>query len=118
MDVRTVELPTFVLSLGNERCSMRMMGEYRILNLSEVPMNLRTPHPLGYNLANRGLQFKVMRNRQVNLREPANTPDEIFRRLIIDPNHELTLLSSSNSSVEVERYCVSKVPKYLWLEIL
>jgi hypothetical protein len=52
-------LPSFELTFSNS-VRLRMVGDYSIINMSDLPININRPHLLGYNLASRAFQFKIV----------------------------------------------------------
>jgi len=115
--VRPAKLPVFVLSTKRaDSPNVTMRGEYGILNLSDVPISLMRPRLLGYNLSSRAFQFSVRRQYPFSLNAGAeNGP---FEELTVKALAQETLLSGSNSVMDVERFGVRSVPAYLWLETL
>ena len=101
-------LPTFVLTTKGGEVSLRMIGDYGIVNMSELPISLQRPHLLGYNLASRAFQFKVM---------PIGIPFErLFQEITVPPNSEMVLVSDKSCKVYIERLRTRSVPGFIWLE--
>jgi hypothetical protein len=52
-------MPSLEFSFKKDRITARLVGDYEITNLSDLPVRIHRTHLLGYNLANRAFQFKV-----------------------------------------------------------
>ncbi|MGH9427583.1 MAG: hypothetical protein ACRD2L_14925, partial [Terriglobia bacterium] len=103
-------MPSLEFSFEKDRIAARLVGDYEITNLSDLPVRLQRPHLLGYNLANRAFQFKV-RSHVEDFRsflEPVKIP----------ANGEYTLISADKCHIAIERFEVGRIPTYIWLETL
>jgi hypothetical protein len=107
--VGSAQLPMIAATVNDGAVSIRVVGEYQMVNMSELPVHLRRPHLLGYNFANRGFQFKIMPSLPAKIKDP-------LEEISTPPNGELVLISDKASTVRIERFPVRALPTFLWLE--
>lgn len=109
-------LPSFELAFHDEHIELRMFGDYGIINLSDLPININRPHLLGYNFASRAFQFKVMpRSTELDFKKRL---ESLFERIQVPPKSEIVLIAEKACSIEIERCHVRSLPTFLWLETL
>lgn len=101
-------MPSLEFSFVKDSISARLVGDYEITNLSDLPVRIQRPHLLGYNLANRAFQFKVRPHVEDfrSFLEPVKIPKD----------GEYTLISAGKCHIEIERCEVGRIPTYIWLE--
>lgn len=108
--MRSAKLPAFVLSVKDDHASIRLTGEYVVINLSDIPIHLRRPHLLGYSLASRAFQFKVA--------PMTASLEAVFEEFSIPSNSEAVLISEKACATCVERFLTRAMPAFFWLETL
>ena len=109
-------LPSFELAAGDDHIELRMFGDYGIINMSDLPINVDRPHLLGYNFASRAFQFKVRpRNDEPDFRKRL---ESLFEKIQVPSKSEIVLIAEKACSIEIERCDVRSFPMFLWLETL
>jgi hypothetical protein len=103
-------LPSFKLATKDGLVTLTMFGDYGIVNMSELPINLMRPILMGYNAASRGFQF--------NVGSSANGIDDLLKDIQVPPSSECVLISQKSCTVGIERFCVRAVPTFIWLETI
>lgn len=107
----TAMLPQFVVSMHEQRISVRMLGDYGIINESDLPITIEhAPHLLVYNAGSRAFQFKIL--------PQFSDLSGFLRSISIPPNTETVLISHKACRIEVERCAIRYFPTFLWLESL
>jgi len=83
-------MPRFTLTMTQGGIEMKMLGDYSVMNHSDLPVNLQFPKAslLGFNRASRAFQFKV---------NPRNTEQDLKKSL-----DALLLLGTLNSRQQDE----------------
>ena len=108
--LESAKLPSFLLTWKGGQVKIRIVGSYRIVNMSDLPISVCRINILGYNLASRAFQFKLWPHTE--------SFRDTMSEIPVPPRGELNLVSEDSCDVYVERFQVRKVPRYLWLETL
>src|SRR6266404_998341 len=106
----TAMLPSF--RIFREACliKVQMIGDYGVVNESDLPLTIDFVTPfLVYN-AGRGFQFKVARY--------SADPLQTFQKVPIAPNTETVLIAENACRLVIERWLLLFWPSFLWLEHL
>ncbi len=109
-------MPRFNLVLKQQNIELEMIGDYSVINFSELPVHLKFPKASlqGYNRANRAFQFKVTsRNTEPDLKKSLEL---LFKEVPLPSRSETVLISASACQVIIERFDVRSLPAFLWLE--
>ncbi len=110
-------MPSLTLTVKQGAVEVSMFGDYGVVNMSDLPISLQRPHLLGYNLASRAFQFRVMPviSTAGRLIPPV---EKLFEEITIPPNRETVLISDKACRITVERFEVRSVPAFVWIETL
>lgn len=101
-------MPSFKLVIKDGSVALRMFGDYGIVNMSELPINLKPPHLMGYNAASRGFQFSIGSG--------VKSIEDLFKDIQVPPSSECILISQKSCTIGIERFCVLSLPGFIWLE--
>jgi hypothetical protein len=109
-------LPSFELLCGDQHIELRMFGDYGIMNMSDLPINIQRPHLMGYNLASRAFQFKIVpQSTEADFKKRL---ESLFEKIQVPPKSELILIAEKACAVQIERVDVRAFPTFLWRETL
>lgn len=110
LTIEAARLPTFRLTVKDGTLEARVFGNYSLLNLSDLPVNVIHYNFLLYNVASRALQFNLGRS---------NVPlEKWFEEIVIPPSAEVALVEQDEWLIGADRCWVKKLPTFLWFEVL